>query len=189
LASIALLVLGLALRRRRERARASRTGVFALGATLAAALAGCSSKAEPNSGNQATTSGVSADGGDCTADQGSVSAGLSQVSRGGYNFTLTALAPSAPVQSVEPPGNTWTISVMDPSGAPVTGATIVETSVMPQHMHSTTPGAVIEQGGGIYQLEDLVLPMPGLYSITLDFSPASGVTESVVFPLCMITSS
>gem|GEM_PF-664486 len=189
LASIALLVLGLALRRRRERARVARTGVFALGASLAAALAGCSSKSEPTAGDQAATSGVSTDGGDCTAAQGSVSAGLSQISKGGYNFTLTALAPSAPVQSVEPPGNTWTISLTDSSGAPVTGATIVETSVMPEHMHSTTPGAVIEQGGGTYELEDLLLPMPGLYSITLDFSPASGVTESVVFPLCMITSS
>ncbi len=189
LASLALFVLGFALRRRRERKRVARTGVFALGASLAAALAGCSSKSEPSDSNQAASSGVSTDGGDCTADQGSVSAGQSLVSKGGYNFTLTALAPAAPVQSVEPPGNTWTLSLTDPSGAPVTGATIVETSAMPEHMHSTTPGAVIEQGGGAYELDDLVLPMPGLYSITFDFSPSSGDTESVAFPLCMITSS
>jgi MYXO-CTERM domain-containing protein len=189
LASLALLALGYAFRRRRQRRDLARNSWAALGVSLAATVLGCSSKSDAGEANQTTSNNVEADAGDCTSRAEGVTQGLNKVSSGGYSFTLTALDPAQPVQSSGQPGNTWTISIADPSGAPVTGAVLQISSYMPDHGHYAPTAVAVEQGGGVYQVDDLVLPMPGLYAVTLSLSLTSSEKESVALSLCMTTSS
>ena len=86
-------------------------------------------------------------------------------------------------------GTRWTVSIADPSGAPVTGAVLQVSSYMPDHGHYAPTAVAIEQGGGVYRIDDLILPMPGLYAITLALSLSSGEKESVALSLCMTTTS
>jgi hypothetical protein len=186
--SLAVLALGYAFRRRRQRGNLARNGWAALGVSLAATVLGCSSQSDAGEQNQTTSNNVESDAGDCTTRAEGVTQGLSKVSSGGYSFTLTALVPAQPVQSSGQPGNTWTVSITDPSGAPVTGAVLQISSYMPDHGHYAPTAVAVEQGGGVYQVDDLVLPMPGLYAITLSLALTSGAKESVVLSLCMTTS-
>ncbi|MET0794401.1 MAG: FixH family protein, partial [Polyangiaceae bacterium] len=84
--------------------------------------------------------------------------------------------------------NTWTVSVTDPEGDPVSGGTLLITSYMPDHAHSGPPAVAIEQGDGVYEVDGLVLPMPALYAITETLTLPSGAKESVVVSLCMSSS-
>jgi hypothetical protein len=184
-----LLALGYAFRRRRQGRELARNGWAALGLSFAATVLGCSSKSDAGEANQTTTNNVQADAGDCSARAEGVTLGLNKLSSNGYSFTLTALDPAQPVQSSGQPGNTWTISIADPTGSPVTGAVLQISSYMPDHGHYAPTAVAVEQGGGVYQVDDLVLPMPGLYDITLSLSLTSREKESVALSLCMTTSS
>ncbi len=188
LASAAILLLGFALRRRKNAANSGKKSVIALGA-LTASLLGCSSKPDAGDASQTAINEAPADAGDCTTRAEGVTAGLAKTSTGGYAFTVTALAPSEPVQSEGAPGNTWTVSIADSSGAPVTGAVLQVSSYMPDHGHYAPTAVAIEKGAGVYEIDDLVLPMPGLYDITLGASLSSGSKESVALTLCMTTAS
>ncbi|HEX3778014.1 MAG TPA: FixH family protein [Polyangiaceae bacterium] len=195
LAGASLLVLGLAIRRRRQRVTskpAARRHFLALGVPLAATLLGCSSGSDNTQNQQAATNQAptqTADTDDCTTRAEGVSAGMSKLSSGGYSFTVSMLDPAAPVQSEGPPGNTWTVAIADASGAPVTGAILQVSSYMPDHGHFAPTAVAVEQGGGVYQIESLILPMPGLYAITFSASLSAGASESAAFSLCMTTSS
>jgi MYXO-CTERM domain-containing protein len=195
LAGAALLMLGFAFRRRRQRGSsgaAARRNFLALGVPLAATLLGCSSSSDNTQSQQAATNQAptdTTDTDDCTTRAEGVSAGMSKVSSGGYTFSVMTLDPADPVQSEGPPGNTWTVSIADASGAPVTGAILQVSSYMPDHGHYAPTAVAVEQGGGVYQIESLILPMPGLYAITLSASLADGSKESAAYSLCMTTSS
>jgi len=189
LASLALLALGYAFRRRRARSARGRGSWALLGVSLSASLLGCASKSEAADGQPAASSAAPAESGACLKRAEGVSAGLSKLSSGGYSFTLTALEPSEPVQSSGDPGNTWSLSIADASGAPVTGATLQISSFMPDHGHYAPTAVALEQGGGTYRVEDLILPMPGLYAITATLTTAGGQKESAAFSLCLSTSS
>lgn len=189
LASAALLLLGLVARRRRNQPKSGAKGVLALGSALAVTALGCSSSADANDDRQAAVNQAPPDTSDCASRAEGVSAGLSKPSMGGVAFTLTALAPAVPVQSAGAPGNTWTVSLADAQGAPVTGAVLQVSSYMPDHGHYAPTAVAVEQGGGVYEIDDLVLPMPGLYDITLTASLSSGSKESVALSLCMTAAS
>ena len=162
-----------------------RARLTALGLAAAVGLCGCSSAGGGD--HDSKESGVAPDP-TCGARAEAVSAGLQKVSAGGYVFELTALEPALPVQSAAPPGNTWTESVTDPAGAPVTGGTLFVTSYMPDHTHSGPPAVGVEQGGGVYVVDGLVLPMPAFYAITSTLTLESGAKESVAVSLCLSTS-
>lgn len=157
----------------------SRAALRAL--TAAVACVACSSHAS----SPDPSSALDSDAGDCSDRAGTVSAGLREVSSDGYVFELTALTPDAAVQSAGPPGNTWTFSVTDRDGAPVSGGALVVTSYMPDHGHSGPPAVAVERDPGTYEVDDLVLPMPALYQITPTLTLASGERESVVVTLCL----
>jgi hypothetical protein len=114
---------------------------------------------------------------------------MSKVSQQGYSFELSKLEPSSPVQSDSPPGNHWTVTVIDPSGEAVTGATLAIVTNMPDHMHPGGFAPGVEIGDGSYDVTDLVLPMPGLYSVSLLLTLASKETQSVAFMLCLEADS
>jgi hypothetical protein len=179
-----LLVLGYAFRRRRQQAHMRHGRLVALGVSIAASVTGCAS----SSGADARQDPTESDASDCAGRAEPVAAGLSKVSAGGYVFVLTALEPAVPVQSPGPPGNTWTVSIADPAGNPVTGATLLVTSYMPDHAHSGPPAPAIEVGGGAYEVDSLILPMPALYQITSTLTLPDGTRESVVTSLCTSAS-
>jgi hypothetical protein len=60
---------------------------------------------------------------------------------------------------------------------------------MPDHGHYAPTAVALEQGGGTYRVEDLILPMPGLYTITATLTTASRQKESAAFSLCLSSSS
>jgi len=127
--------------------------------------------------------------GDCEGRAEPISAGMSKVSDQGYTFALESLEPSVPVQSDSPPGNHWTVSVTDPDGAKVTGASLSITTYMPDHGHSGPPAAAVETSDGTYDVIDLILPMPTLYTVSLILTLADGEKQAVTLELCLDVAS
>lgn len=115
-------------------------------------------------------------------------AGLSKTSKNRANFELLMLAPSVPVQSVGPPGNHWTLRATNATGAPLSGALNV-TTYMPDHGHAGPPTLGIETEAGVYDIENLVFPMPALYAVTLGLTSEAGVKESVAIYVCVEAAS
>ena len=110
--------------------------------------------------------------------------GFVRISSGGYIFELVDLMPEAPVLSQSRPGNVWQLRISDPGGAPVEGAALSVRTFMPDHNHSGPSAVGIEQAPGAYLVEDLLLPMPALYSITLSASLPAG-EETVDYSICV----
>lgn len=81
--------------------------------------------------------------------------------------------------------DTWTVKLLDASGAPVDGATFTTIKAwMPEHNHGWTAAMATDQGGGTYTLSNLYLFMAGFWQITLDVQ-AGAVTDSTVFSFCL----
>jgi hypothetical protein len=136
------------------------------------------------------TKGPAVSYGDCDGRAETIAAGSSKLSKGGYRFELTRLEPAVPVQSGGAPGNHWTVTISDPSGAPATGTLAIAT-FMPDHEHAGSPAAAveIEPGSGIYDVSELIFSMPTLFVVTLTLTPESGPAESVQLMLCMDVAS
>jgi hypothetical protein len=109
----------------------------------------------------------------------------------GYAFELTQLEPSIPVQSDSPPGNHWTITITDPSGAKVTGATLAINTYMPDHGHSGPPAAGVETtaDSGSYDVADLIFSMPTLFSVSLVLTLGDKSQHTATLMLCMDVAS
>ena len=130
-------------------------------ALLGVGLGACSSDDGPGSKPAAL--------GDCGGRAQPIAAGMVVTSEQGYAFELSELEPSAPVQSASPPGNHWTVTITDPSGAKVTGATLAINTYMPDHMHpgKSAAGVELSEGSGVYDVVDLEFAMPTLFSVSL----------------------
>jgi len=101
---------------------------------------------------------------------------------GAFKVVLVDSMPGPPIKGT----NTWTIKIVDESGAPQDGLTITPSANMPLHNHPpSVMAAVTPMGGGVYELSPVYLFMAGLWDVTLTWVPASGVKESVVFPMCV----
>ena len=98
-----------------------------------------------------------------------------------FQFVLVSGDPAPPAKG----NNTWQLSITDPSGAPVDGATIDVKPFMPEHGHGTsvTP-TVTAAGGGKYTVTPLYLFMPGLWQVTITATKGS-TSDRAVFSFCI----
>lgn len=79
--------------------------------------------------------------------------------------------------------HTWTVSIWDASGQPVSGARVLVEAGMPEHGHGfPTVPQVRSLGEGKYLLEGLRFHMPGRWVVGLRIK-AGPVTDSVAFNL------
>jgi hypothetical protein len=109
--------------------------------------------------------------------------GLAQPSKDKTMDAVFVDASPAPPSKGE---NSWTLKLTNAQGSPVDGATITATPFMPDHGHgsSVTP-TVTPMGSGAYQVGNLDLFMPGIWTVTLSIKPPSGAVETVVFSFCI----
>jgi MYXO-CTERM domain-containing protein len=188
---LAVLGLGLAVaRKRRGSLVALEPRRLALGLSFvagAAGLFGCSSKSDTSA---TSANGVMSPDADCALQGEALTPGFTATSSDGYTFVLTSLEPAAPIISSGAPGNTWKLQIDDSASAPVAGGGLVVSSFMPAHGHSAPEAVGVDLGDGSYEVDSLILPMPGLYDITLALTPAGGASEeSAALTLCMAASS
>jgi hypothetical protein len=164
-------------------------GVGAVLLTLLGATAACSSSSgEPGTGDttgavSSTNSSVCPTWTSTTAPLMAYSANLTKVgASGAFSFVLMDITPPPPALGT----TTWTLKILDASGAPVTDATVpTPTTWMPQHMHSSTAlPTVANNGDGTYTLGNLYLFMPGVWQVTVQ-ATSGGTTDSAVFTFCL----
>jgi len=162
--------------------RRSRLGLTLIGMLIVATgLPSCSgSGGDP--GSDAVDAGLFYD---CTTEPRAVAAvpGLLRVSSTGImQATLESLTPNSLVKGP----NSWTVGLSDAAGATLAGATIKAVPFMPDHGHGTSVKAVVtDLGAGVYGLTPLNLYMAGYWEVTLTVTPASGGSDSIVFPVCI----
>jgi len=111
--------------------------------------------------------------------------GLVRTSNGGFAFEILELIPETPILSQSRPGNSWRLRISDGAGAPATGAALSVRTLMPDHGHAGPPAVGIEQAPGVYAIEDLLLPMPALYSITVIAALPGTGQEAVDYSICI----
>lgn len=102
-------------------------------------------------------------------------------SAGLYTIAILSADPATPVSGL----NTWTISVIDATGASVTTGTVVLTPFMSVHGHGTSP-PTYEAGipaAGELALGPFDLIMPGPWEFTFEVEADAG-TDSVVGTFC-----
>jgi hypothetical protein len=113
--------------------------------------------------------------------------GVDKAAAGGmFDFKMIDATPAAPAKN----DNTWTIQVNAMAnavvGAPVTGANIVVTPYMPDHMHGN--GIPVDVApmpdAGQYKFDPLFLGMAGYWEITVDVTAAS-THDSVIYKICI----
>jgi hypothetical protein len=109
--------------------------------------------------------------------------GLDKTSKmGTFDVKVTAGDPDPAVKGT----NTWTVQINDATATPVDGLTVKVTPFMPDHNHGTSvKAAVTPMGSGGYSITPLYLYMAGYWEITLDITPATGSSDSVVLPICI----
>lgn len=73
-------------------------------------------------------------------------------------------------------GNTLQLGISDAAGKMLTGATISVTPSMPSHGHgSNAEPVVVEEGGGVYHVDNVVLQMMGIWQFDIVVeTPESG---------------
>jgi hypothetical protein len=100
---------------------------------------------------------------------------------GVFQLALASADPAPPARGT----NTWTVRVLDASGAPVTGATLDVKPFMPDHGHGTSIVATITANpDGTFGVTPLYLFMPGLWQMTFGVH-AGSQNDSVVFSFCV----
>jgi hypothetical protein len=160
-------------------ARAPRAPLGLAGAAaLAMAAAGCGSS------GGATES----DAGDLFSCAGETRAApyapnLTRASASGtWQIVLVAGDPAPPARG----DNTWTVKVLDATGAPQDDLSMTAAPFMPDHRHpSMVKPAVTPLGGGAYAVTPVYLFMPGYWEITFKLHPADAAADAVVFPICI----
>jgi hypothetical protein len=111
-------------------------------------------------------------------------AGMSATSLdGSLKMSLMAASPAPPARGL----NAWTVAITDASGAPLSGATIALKPFMPDHGHgaSVIPQVTPMATQGTFDVQEIDLFMPGIWTNTFTITPASGPDESVVFTFCI----
>jgi hypothetical protein len=99
---------------------------------------------------------------------------------GALSFAIETATPAPPLKG----NNSWTVQILDGSGAPVTGATMTAVPFMPDHGHGTQVTPVVTPAGDAYTVAPLYLFMPGLWQVTLTATSAAG-DDSVKFDFCI----
>jgi len=102
-------------------------------------------------------------------------------------FSLVDAMPAPPIRG----DNTWTLQINQMAGgvvgAPMTGASLIATPYMPDHMHGTPKVVNITAmpTAGQYQLSPVNMWMPGLWQTTINASAAGGPSDTVVYSICI----
>jgi hypothetical protein len=108
---------------------------------------------------------------------------------GAFTVTLASVVTTPPEgPAVDHPAigpATWTLDVTDANGASVPdGTTLRAVPAMPDHTHPPPTLTATPTGQGGYTL-DLNLFMGGFWTVTFTIEPASGSSDTAVFPLCV----
>jgi hypothetical protein len=159
--------------------------LFGIGLCSAATLAiGCghsdSSAAETGAAGAAGSEDVET----CPADAGVETFTPNMVASGTnaqIKVTLMTITP-APADKGD---NDWVVKITDENDQPLDGLTVTPKPYMPLHHHgaSIVP-TVMPMGGGVYDLQSLVLFMPGVWQVTIAVS-APNIVDSAVFTFCV----
>jgi hypothetical protein len=162
--------------------------LLALASGLLFACGGGHTDANSNSAAMQPSSGSSGGGtpaaGLCETDTRgkNFAVGLKQAGmQGKYSVQIMNVDPGHPTKGE----NTWHIAVTDAAGAPADGLTIKTRPYMPDHNHgSSIIPTSTGMGGGVYEIKNLVLFMPGIWQFT--FTMSSGATnDTAVFLACV----
>ena len=157
--------------------------IAAFGAVASAAL-GCSS-----SGGDGGTGGTSGAGTTtstaCSADNRKdiYTAGLAkQTATRALSIKLMDAMPAPPQKQ----SNALILQVVDAAGMPVDGATVSVTPFMPDHGHgSSVKPTVTAKGGGLYDVANVYLPMPGLWRLTVTVQMPNVAAQDAAFQFCI----
>jgi hypothetical protein len=160
-------------------------------APIVAAIAGivalapaCSSSG--GDGNTGGTSGASTTmSAACMADtrKDIYTAGLTkQTASGGMSIELMNATPAPPQKE----SNALVLKVVAAGGAPVDGATLSVVPFMPDHGHgSSVKPTVTPMGGGLYDVSNVYLPMPGLWRLTVTVQMPNVAAQDAAFQFCI----
>ncbi len=99
---------------------------------------------------------------------------------GRLKLVLESSDPAPPIKG----NNNWMLKVLDATGAPVTGATLMVVPKMPDHGHGTSIVPTITPMGDTYRIGNVNLFMAGLWEVTISVS--SGMNSDYgVFSFCI----
>lgn len=81
----------------------------------------------------------------------------------------------------------WTLRLTNRKGEPLSGAEVVVSADMPEHLHGTTtkPQARETKTPGVYLIEGMNFHMPGWWEVTLDVT-GGGTRDLVRFQLDLV---
>lgn len=157
-----------------------------LGAIAIAATA-CSSSGNDGggSGTGGASGAVTTMSTACAADNRKdiYTAGLAkQTSTGALSIKLMEATPAPPQKQ----SNALVLQVVDGAGVPVDGATLSVTPFMPDHGHgSSVKPTVTAKGGGVYDVANVYLPMPGLWRLTVTVQMPNVAAQDAAFQFCI----
>jgi hypothetical protein len=159
--------------------RASRSGLALAFVSIACLAGGCSSS-DGDDGSGGTAPAQTACDKDTRKDI--YTAGLSKQASA-LSVKIVDSSPAAPAKG----DNTMTLSITDPAGAPIDGATVSILPWMPDHAHgSAIVPSVTPMGNGTYDVTNLYYPMPGLWKVTVSvLVPGAAAPQEVAFNFCL----
>jgi hypothetical protein len=166
------------------RARALGGGILGAIALVASA---CSSGGSDGggSGTGGTSGAITTMSTACAADNRKdiYAAGLAkETSTGALSIKLMEATPAPPQKQ----SNALVLQVVDAAGKPVDGATLSVTPFMPDHGHgSSVKPTVTPMGGGVYDVANVYLPMPGLWRLTVTVQMPNVAAQDAAFQFCI----
>lgn len=118
------------------------------------------------------------------ADDGRAPAWVANNQASGDTVTVTVNSDPVPPAKGD---STWTIMVTDQNDAPLDGLTVDSTPFMPDHGHGTPLQETVTAGAqpGEYVLAPVNLWMPGYWEVTIDVDDGNGMTDSVMYAVCI----
>lgn len=156
------------------------TALGALASVLPACGSGGNDGATGGTSGAATTTSAA-----CAADNRKdiYAAGLSkQTATGALSIKLMEATPAPPQKQ----SNALVLQVVDAAGMPVDGATLSVTPFMPDHGHgSSVKPTVTPMGGGVYDVANVYLPMPGLWRLTVTVQLPNVAAQDAAFQFCI----
>ncbi len=155
-------------------------------AAVAVLASACSSSSGSGDGNTGGTSGASTTmSSACMADtrKDIYTAGLTkQTASGALSIELMNATPAPPQKE----SNALVLKVVGAGGAPVDGATLSVVPFMPDHGHgSSVKPTVTPMGGGLYDVSNVYLPMPGLWRLTVTVQMPNVAAQDAAFQFCI----
>jgi hypothetical protein len=103
---------------------------------------------------------------------------------GAFTGVLVQSVPAPPARD----SNSWTVQIVDGTGAPQDGLAMTATPNMPDHNHPVTVKPLVtpaNDGTGTYKLDPVYLFMPGYWEVKLSVQPATGPKDTIVLKVCI----